>query len=135
MKPLSSTFLPPPKAGQLFKRPDLARSLALIAQSKGRAFYQGELAEAMVASSNAEGGCLTLEDLDNHRADWVTPIRQRYKHIELHEIPPNGQGLAAQIALGILQHLPDQPLDSAEEVHQLIEAMKIAAATAAARFC
>ena len=127
-------FLPPPKAGQLFKRPDLARSLALIAQSKGRAFYQGELAEAMVASSNAEGGCLTLEDLANHRADWVTPISQRYKHIELHEIPPNGQGLAAQIALGILQHLPDQPLDSAEEVHQLIEAMKIATATAAARF-
>ena len=127
-------FLPAPKAGDLFKRPDMARSLKLIAESKGEAFYHGELAQAMVASSNAEGGCLTMQDLAAHTADWVTPVRQSFKGVELHEIPPNGQGLAAQIALGILQHLPDQPLDSAEEVHQHIEAMKIATATAAARF-
>jgi gamma-glutamyltranspeptidase/glutathione hydrolase len=119
-------FLPAPKAGDLFKRPDMARSLKLIAESKGEAFYHGELAQAMVASSNAEGGCLTMQDLAAHTADWVTPVQQSFKGVELHEIPPNGQGLAAQIALGILQHLPDQPLDSAEEVHQHIEAMKIA---------
>ena len=100
----------------------------------GTAFYQGELAEAIVAASDAQGGCLTLQDLADHSADWVTPISQRYKHIELHEIPPNGQGLAAQIALGLLQHLPDQALDSVAEVHQQIEAMKIATATAAKRF-
>ena len=127
-------FLPAPRAGQLFKRPDLARSLRLIAETKGAAFYQGELAEAMVAASDAQGGCLSMQDLAAHAADWVAPISQAFKHIELHEIPPNGQGLAAQIALGILQHLPDQALDSAAEVHQQIEAMKIATATAAGRF-
>lgn len=127
-------FLPAPKAGELFKRPDMARSLRLIADSKGAAFYQGELAEAIVAASDAEGGCLTLQDLAGHSADWVTPVSQSYKHIELHEIPPNGQGLAAQIALGMLQHLPDQALDSVAEVHQQIEVMKVATATAARRF-
>ena len=77
---------------------------------------------------------MTLQDLAGHSADWVTPVSQSYKHIELHEIPPNGQGLAAQIALGMLQHLPDQALDSVAEVHQQIEVMKVATATAARRF-
>ena len=130
----SEHFLPAPRAGQLFKRPDLARSLRLIAETKGAAFYQGELAEAMVAASTAQGGCMALQDLVSHTADWVEPIKQAYKQVELHEIPPNGQGLAAQIALGILQYLPDQPLDSTAEVHQQIEAMKIATAAAAGRF-
>ncbi len=127
-------FLPAPKAGDLFKRADLARSLRLIADTKGAAFYHGELAAAMVAASTAQGGCLSLQDLGSHAAEWVAPVSQPYRGVELHEIPPNGQGLAAQLALGILQHLPDQALDTADEVHQLIEAMKIAIGTAAMRF-
>ena len=119
-------FGPAPKAGERFKRPDMAKSLRLIRDTKGEAFYRGELAKAMVAASAKAGGVLSLEDLDTHRCDWVTPTQQAYHGVELHEIPPNGQGLAAQIALGILAHLPLHELDSVELVHQQIEAMKIA---------
>ena len=119
-------FGPAPKAGQRFKRPDMVRSLQLIRDTKGEAFYRGELAAAMVEASAAGGGVLSMEDLHNHRCDWVTPTRQAYHGVELLEIPPNGQGLAAQIALGILAHLPVHELDSVESVHQQIEAMKIA---------
>ena len=124
-------FLPggrAPRAGELFRRPDLARTLTLIAQSRGETFYRGELAERIARASAAAGGALTREDLDAHRADWVTPTRQSYRGVELHEIPPNGQGLAAQIALAILGHfdLGALPVDDARSVHLQIEAMKIA---------
>lgn len=119
-------FLPAPEAGSRVRRPDLARSLRLIAESHGEAFYRGELAERMASSAAQDGGALTREDLDAHTADWVTPIAQPYRHVALHEIPPNGQGLAAQIALGILGHREVPTLDSAEGFHLQIEAMKIA---------
>ncbi|MFM7120744.1 MAG: gamma-glutamyltransferase family protein [Gammaproteobacteria bacterium] len=119
-------FGPAPAPGTRFRRPDLARSLRLIATSRGEAFYHGELAERMVAAAHAAGGALSRQDLAAHTADWVTPIASPYRGISLHEIPPNGQGMAAQIALGILAHLPLAPLDSADGVHQQIEAMKIA---------
>ncbi|NCF33814.1 MAG: gamma-glutamyltransferase, partial [Proteobacteria bacterium] len=119
-------FGPAPQAGERFKRPDMARSLRLIRDSKGDAFYRGELAKAMVDASTRAGGVLSMDDLERHQLDWVTPISQAYHGVELHEIPPNGQGLAAQIALGILGHLPLQELDSVASVHQQIEAMKIA---------
>ena len=75
---------------------------------------------------------MSLADLDDHSSDWVKPIGKDYKGVTLHEMPPNGQGLAAQIALGILNHLPDHELDSDKEIHQQIEAMKIASSCAAA---
>lgn len=127
-------FLPAPHTGQLFKRPDLAVSLEKIAASQGTDFYTGELAERMVACAQQAGGALTAADLADHRADWVNPIAQSYRGIELHEIPPNGQGLAAQIALGILQHREPTALDSASAVHEQIEAMKIAIGAAAEHF-
>ena len=80
----------------------------------------------MVNTSAQAGGALSLADLDQHRCEWVTPTRQSYHGVELLEIPPNGQGLAAQIALGILAHLPLPEMDSVACVHQQIEAMKIA---------
>ena len=119
-------FLPAPAAGQKFYRPDLATTLEAIAASHGSAFYQGELAEKIASSALAAGGALCKTDLEDHRADWVTPTHQDYRHVTLHEIPPNGQGLAAQIALAILAHFDPPPLDSAEGVHLQIEAMKIA---------
>lgn len=119
-------FLPAPEPGRRFRRPDLARSLETIAASGGEAFYRGELAQRMAACAHREGGALSLEDLDRHEADWVTPLGQRYRDVVLHELPPNGQGLAALIALGILDHLPAPARDSAEAAHQEIEAMKIA---------
>jgi gamma-glutamyltranspeptidase/glutathione hydrolase len=72
--------------------------------------------------------------LANHTCDWVTPIAQSYRGVELLEIPPNGQGLAAQIALGILSYLPLAELDSAALMHQQIEAMKIAVHAASQHF-
>ena len=119
-------FLPAPSPGELFRRPDLAATLADIAQTHGESFYRGELAERIEAASIAEGGAMRLADLAEHRADWVTPLAQDYRQVTLHEIPPNGQGLAAQIALGILQHLDVEPLDAELGVHREIEAMKIA---------
>ena len=125
-KAFEEHFLPAPSAGQVFRRPDLARSLELIAMSKGKAFYRGELADAMDRASRSAGGFLRRSDLETHQADWVTPIKSPYRHVHLHEIPPNGQGLAAQIALSILDRFEVPPLDSAEAIHLQAEAMKIA---------
>jgi gamma-glutamyltranspeptidase/glutathione hydrolase len=124
-------FLPDgraPRAGELFRRPELARTLRTIAETRGEAFYRGEIAELIAAASLRAGGAMTAADLDAHRPLWVTPTRQTYRDVELHEIPPNGQGLAAQLALAILSHfdLAAWPVDDARSVHVQIEAMKIA---------
>ncbi len=124
-------FLPhgsAPAPGTLFRRRDLADTLARIAESRGEAFYRGELAERIAAAAAEEGGAMTLDDLALHRADWVQPIAQPYGDVELLEIPPNGQGLAAQIALAILAHLDTASLEpgSADWTHLQVEAMKVA---------
>ncbi|MEX2479737.1 MAG: gamma-glutamyltransferase family protein [Gammaproteobacteria bacterium] len=124
-------FLPPPAFGQRVRLPDTGRSLREIAASNGQSFYRGALAEEMEAAAIAAGGALRASDLDAHRADWVTPLAQPYRDVVLHEIPPNGQGLAAQIALGILAHCAAPAVDSADAMHLQIEAMKIALRAAA----
>ncbi|MCD6364273.1 MAG: gamma-glutamyltransferase family protein, partial [Planctomycetes bacterium] len=128
-------FLPKgraPRAGELFRYPDQARTLERIAETDGAAFYRGDLAEKIAAHSAECGGAMTADDLAEHTADWVEPIRQDYRGWTLHEIPPNGQGLAALIMLGILEHFPmsDFPVDSADSLHVQIEAMKLAFADA-----
>ena len=127
-------FFPAPQAGKRFRRPDVARSLEAIANSNGEDFYHGALAERISQASVGAGGALTAADLAEHRADWVTPIAQPYREVELHEIPPNGQGLAAQIALGILNHLAPPELDSADSVHLQLEIMKVSIRAAADHF-
>ncbi len=119
-----------PKAGEVFRYEDQAHTLELIANSKGEAFYRGELAEKMVADAKTHGALLSEEDLASHQADWVGTISQSYKGLEVHEIPPNGQGLAALISLGILRHhdVSQYPVDSAASLHLQIEAMKLALA-------
>ena len=124
-------FLPAPKAGERFRRPALAQTLRAIADSRGDAFYQGELAARIDAAARSAGATLRASDLAAHEANWVDPIAAPYREVVLHEIPPNGQGLAAQIALGILQHRDVHPLDSVRGVHEQIEAMKIAVRAAA----
>ncbi len=119
-------FSPVPAAGDLFTRPDMVGTLEELAATEGRSFYHGPLAEKIVSAAQAAGGALSLQDLAGHQADWVTPVAQDYRDVTLHEIPPNTQGLAAQIALAILAHHPLPPLDSAELIHLQIEAMKIA---------
>ncbi len=128
-------FLPEgraPEAGELFRSPDQARTLEAIAESHGEAFYRGHLAERIVSHAKKNGGPITLEDLAEHRSEWVEPISIEYHGKHLHEIPPNGQGLAALIALGILRHhdIRQYPVDSADSIHLQIEAMKIAFAEA-----
>jgi gamma-glutamyltranspeptidase/glutathione hydrolase len=124
-------FLPrgrAPQAGEVFRRPALAATLADIAATRGESFYRGALAERIVAAAARDGGALTAADLAEHAVQWVEPIAQLYRGVTLHEIPPNGQGLAAQIALGILAHRDLAALspDSADFMHVVIEAMKIA---------
>ncbi len=121
-----------PKPGELFKFPDQARSLELIAESEGEAFYHGELAKRIIDYAKKTGGTMTLEDLENHNPTWVEPIKIEYKGVELHEIPPNGQGLAALIMLGILKNFDISSFkpDSVDSIHLQLEAMKLAFADA-----
>lgn len=117
-----------PNPGEIARRPDLGETLEKIAATNGTAFYEGELAEAIVAQSNAEGGCMTRDDLTSHKGVWHTPLSQDYHDVRLHELPPSGQGLAALIALGILRYteVADRQPDSADWVHVQVEAMKMA---------
>jgi len=124
-------FLPRGRAlepGEIFASPAMAASLEKIAATRGEAFYRGELAAAMVAHAEKHGGAHTLQDFAAHANDWVTPLALDYRGYTIHEIPPNGQGIAALMALGILEHfdLASQPVDSAEVQHLEIEAMKLA---------
>lgn len=125
------TFAPKgdaPGVGEHFASENHARTLEAIAQSGGEDFYRGEIAKAIAAASAADGGFLTAQDLAEHRAEWVRPISVDYRGYLLHEIPPNGQGLAALIMLGILREfdLKAHPVDSVESLHLQIEAMKLA---------
>jgi len=117
-----------PKPGDLFKLPAQAKTLRLIADSYGEEFYSGIVAKKIVSHAEKTGGLITLEDLNNHKATWEEPISLEFKGATLHELPPNGQGLAALIMLGILKNfdLNSYNPDSTETLHLQIEAMKLA---------
>jgi gamma-glutamyltranspeptidase/glutathione hydrolase len=117
-----------PKIGEHFRLPEAANTLRRIAESKGRDYYEGELAERIAAFSKECGGAMVLDDLRNYKPMWVDPISQSYRGYELHEIPPNGQGIAALIALGICEHfdLKGMGVDTLQSQHVQIEAMKLA---------
>jgi gamma-glutamyltranspeptidase/glutathione hydrolase len=123
-----------PRAGELFRNRPLAGSLRLIAESEGESFYRGELADRIASFSAAHKAALTADDLAAHRNNWCGTLAQRFGDAELHEIPPNGQGLTALIALGILQHvgIEDCKVDSPDALHLQIEAIKLAFADAQA---
>ena len=125
------TFMPKdraPNPGERFYCPQQAETLEDIAATKGESFYRGALAERIALASRSDDGAMTQEDLAAHRCDWVDPIAIEYRGYELHEIPPNGQGIAAQVALGILRNfdVASFPVDSADSLHLQIEAMKLA---------
>lgn len=131
----ADTFMPygrAPAAGEIFRNPALGRSLRLIAETRGKAFYEGALAEAMIAHSDAHGGLMSLSDLSEHRSEWVSPLQRGFADCMVHQTPPNGQGLVVLQALGILAEL-DLPSDpnSVEMLHLQIEAYKLAAADTA----
>ncbi len=125
------TFLPhgrAPHVGERFAMPEAALTLKLIAQSKGEAFYRGEVAEAIAAYAREHGGAMTAADLAAYQPEWVETITRDYRGHTLHEIPPNGQGIAALIALGILEKfdIASLPVDGVASQHLQIEAMKLA---------
>ncbi|MEM9248489.1 MAG: gamma-glutamyltransferase family protein [Pseudomonadota bacterium] len=129
----AETFLPhgrAPKAGERFVNTGLAGTLRQIAETKGRAFYEGALAEAIAAFAAEHGAALTVEDLAAHEAEWCGTISKGFGDATLHEIPPNGQGIAALMALGMLAHTGITALDADDPraLHLQIEAMKLALA-------
>ena len=117
-----------PQVGELFMFAEAAETLKKIARSDGESYYRGELADALVRHAQQHGGAITHDDLAGFQAQWVTPIQKDYAGYTLHEMPPNGQGIAAQIALGILEQLDITrfAVDSADSQHLQIEAMKLA---------
>jgi gamma-glutamyltranspeptidase/glutathione hydrolase len=128
-------FLPdgsPPNAGQRFVFKDHAKVLERIAATKGKAFYKGEYAERLEAAASKQGGALRASDMAANKPDWVKLLEMTYRGYTLHEIPPNGQGIVALIALGILEHfdLRSHAVDGPDSLHLQIEAMKLAFADA-----
>lgn len=132
----AATYLPngrAPHFGERFRQPNLAETLRAVARGGAAAFYTGEVAAAIVAASEREGGYLRREDLAQHRADWVAPIAASYRGHTVYECPPNGQGLTALLALTMLDGVDLQSLGagSPEALHYQIEALRLAFADAA----
>jgi gamma-glutamyltranspeptidase/glutathione hydrolase len=126
----------PPVSGQIFRNPDLARTFRLLQEHGGGVFYKGEIAQAIVAKSDALGGTMTLEDLANYKGEWVEPATIKYHGFDIFELPPPSQAWAANEMLNILeacvpQWAPGQTLASlgpanAKYWHMLVEAKKLA---------
>jgi gamma-glutamyltranspeptidase / glutathione hydrolase len=117
-----------PAVGTLWKQAEQAKTLELIAKTGGEAFYRGAISRAIVQHARSLGGVLSESDFASHTADWVQPINTRYRGHDVYEIPPNGQGVAALMALGILEHrdLAIHAQDGVASVHLQLEAMKLA---------
>ena len=131
----ADAFLPdgrPPHPGERFKFPAHAKVLEEIASTKGKSFYKGKLADKLEAAARKQGGALRASDMAEHKSDWVKPLAMDYRGYTLHEIPPNGQGIVALMALGMLEHfdLRSHPVDGADSLHLQIEAQKLAFADA-----
>jgi gamma-glutamyltranspeptidase/glutathione hydrolase len=117
-----------PQAGEIFRNPGLARTLEKIADGGKSAFYQGEIAETIASVIQQVGGCLTVDDLATHTSTWEQPISTTYRGYRVWECPPNSQGLAALLALNLLEgyDLDSIPPLSASRLHLMIEAMRLA---------
>ncbi|MEP7200891.1 MAG: gamma-glutamyltransferase family protein, partial [Chloroflexota bacterium] len=121
-----------PRVGEMFRNPYLAKSLRLIAEQGRDGYYLGAIAEKIVKCSEQYGGLFTLDDLARHTSTWDEPIAIEYGGYRVIECPPNGQGIAALMALNLVKHFDVQAMGhlSADELHVMIEAMKIAFADA-----
>jgi gamma-glutamyltranspeptidase/glutathione hydrolase len=127
----SETFLPngrAPRVGGIFRDPDLAKSLELIAEHGRDGFYRGSLAAKLVDFSREQGGTMTQADLADFQPEWVEPISTTYRGWTVSELPPNGQGIAALSMLNIMEQFPlaEYGHNSAKALHVMIEAKKLA---------
>jgi gamma-glutamyltranspeptidase / glutathione hydrolase len=118
----------PPRIGEIFKNPDIAKTLTLLANGGPQSFYSGEIAKAILATERELNGAMQPEDLKEFSAEWVEPLSTTYRGWKVYELPPNGQGMAALEMLNIMEQFTPAksgPL-STEEIHKRIEAMKLA---------
>ncbi|MBY8985545.1 MAG: gamma-glutamyltransferase [Candidatus Lokiarchaeota archaeon] len=117
-----------PKQGEICKLPNHAKTLREIAKTEGESFYYGNLAKSIVEYAQNSGGYFTFEDFENHKVTWEKCLTFNYKDVTIHEIPPNGQGLATLIMLGIIKQFDLSLIksDSPDSLHLQIEAMKLA---------
>ncbi|MBV8068451.1 MAG: gamma-glutamyltransferase [Acidobacteriaceae bacterium] len=127
----ADTFLPrgrAPALGDVFRDPDLARSLELVAMHGRDGFYRGATAQALVAFSKQQGGVMALTDLADFQPEWVEPISTTYRGWTVYELPPNGQGIAALSMLNLMEQFPlrEYGHNSAKTLHVMIEAKKLA---------
>jgi gamma-glutamyltranspeptidase / glutathione hydrolase len=127
----AATFLPggrAPKPGEIFRNPDLAWSYKQIARGGRKAFYEGPIAARILAASKLLGGVMRAEDLAMYSSEWVDPISTSYRGWTVYEMPPNGQGIAGLIMLNFMERFPmgDYGLGSADALHVMIEAKKLA---------
>jgi gamma-glutamyltranspeptidase/glutathione hydrolase len=117
-----------PAIGEMFKNPDVAKALRLLAAGGPQVFYTGEIAKAILATERELNGTMQADDLKEFSAEWVEPISTTYRGWKVYELPPNGQGMAALEMLNIMEQFQPAkggPL-STEEIHKRIEAMKLA---------
>ncbi|MEO3776268.1 gamma-glutamyltransferase family protein [Micromonospora sp. B11E3] len=119
-----------PRPGERWRNPDAATTLRRIAATRGEDFYRGRIAEALAAHAARTSGLVTADDLARHRSTWVRPVSVRYRGHEVWELPPNGQGLAALLALGVLDGVDLAALPPEERLHWQIEAVKLGFADA-----
>lgn len=124
-----STFAPeghPIEPGEIWSSKGHARTLRLIGETDGEAFYKGEIAEAIDRTSKNYQGFIRKEDLKEYKPEWIVPISTNYKGYDIWEMPPNGQGIIALMALSILENLELKGKDDPETIHKQIEAVKLA---------
>jgi gamma-glutamyltranspeptidase / glutathione hydrolase len=124
-------FLPndeAPATGQIYRNPELANTLRIVAEHGESAFYQGIIAQAILKTSADQGGAMTADDLAQYSAEWVDPVSTTYRDWTIYELPPNGDGIAALEMLNIMEQFPPDPAGahSPGELHTRVEAMKLA---------
>lgn len=126
-----------PGAGELFRYPEMAETIREIGISGGTSFYEGRLADAMANASYKAGGYLSGRDLAAHRSEWVEPISAGYRGYDVYELPPNGQGIVALIALKMMERfkLKEMPYDAPGRVNIIADALRLAFADAYERVC
>lgn len=116
-----------PKKGEIFKNPDLANTLSILAKEGRDAFYKGDIAKTIAAYMKAQGGFITTEDLAAHTSTWIDPVSTNYRGYDVWELPPNGQGIAALQILNIMENYDVRSMGfgSAEYMHYFTEAKKL----------
>ena len=117
-----------PLKGQIFKNPDLAKTLKIISENGRKGFYEGSIAKIISDFVQDQGGFLSYKDLKNHKSEWIEPVSTNYRGYDVWELPPNGQGIAALQILNLLEgyDIKSMGFGSAEYIHHFVEAKKIA---------